>query len=29
MTIIAKVVAHSRADNAPDLITLQCRYARW
>lgn len=28
MTITAKVIAHSRADNAPDLITLECRYPR-
>lgn len=29
MTIEAKVVAHSRAPNAPDLITLQLRYPRF
>lgn len=29
MTITAKVIAHSRADNAPDLITLQLRYPRF
>ena len=28
MTITAKVVAHSRAENAPDLITLQVKYPR-
>lgn len=29
MTITAKIIAHSRADNAPDLITLECRYPRF
>ena len=29
MTITAKVVAHSRAADAPDLITLQLRYPRF
>lgn len=29
MTITAKVIAHSRQDGAPDLITLQCRYPRF
>ena len=29
MTISAKVIAHSRAPNAPDLITLQLRYPRF
>lgn len=29
MTISVNVVAHSRANNAPDLITLQCRYPRF
>lgn len=28
MTIDVKVIAHSRAPGAPDLITLQCRYPR-
>lgn len=28
MTITAKVIAHSRAVGAPDLITLECRYPR-
>ena len=28
MTIIAKVIAHSRTANSPDLITLQLRYPR-
>lgn len=28
MTIEAKVVAHSRADGAPDLITMQVKYPR-
>ena len=28
MTIEAKVIAHSRVDHAPDLITLQLRYPR-
>lgn len=28
MTITAKVIAHSRAEHAPDLITLECRYPR-
>lgn len=29
MTITAKVIAHSRASGAPDLITLECRYPRF
>lgn len=29
MTITAKVIAHSRVDGAPDLITLQLRYPRF
>lgn len=29
MTITAKVIAHSRASGAPNLITLQCRYPRF
>lgn len=29
MTISAKVIAHSRAPNAPDLITLQVRFPWW
>lgn len=28
MTITSKVIAHSRAPGAPDLITLECRYPR-
>ena len=28
MTITAKVIAHSRAPGAPNLITLECRYPR-
>lgn len=29
MTITAKVIAHSRAEGSPDLITLECRYPRF
>lgn len=29
MTITAKVIAHSRAKESPDLFTLECRYPRF